>query len=59
MAFLAVAIALSMHLALQGSLQTKAAFILFLVAILVASIAGGIGPGLAALDLVPDERSSI
>jgi two-component system, LuxR family, sensor kinase FixL len=51
LAFLAVAIALSMHLALQDSLQTTAAFIFFLAAILVASIAGGIGPGIAALVL--------
>ena len=51
LAFLAVAIALSMHLALQDSFQTNAAFIFFLAAILVASIAGGIGPGIAALVL--------
>jgi len=49
LAFLAVAATFFVHLALQDSLQTKAAFILFLVAILVASIAGGIGPGIAAL----------
>ena len=51
LAFLAVAIAFSIHLELQDSLQTKAAFILFQVAILVASIAGGAGPGVAALIL--------
>ena len=45
LAFLAVAIALSIHLELQSILQTKAAFILFQVAILVVSIAGGLVRG--------------
>lgn len=48
---LAVAIAFSTHFAVQDFLAHKAAFILFLPAILVASIAGGIGPGLVAVIL--------
>jgi two-component system sensor kinase FixL len=47
----AVAIAFFILLALQGLLQDRAVFSLFIPAILVASIAGGIGPGLAAVCL--------
>lgn len=51
LALVAVAAAFSIRFALQGLLEDKAIFILFLPAILVASITGGIGPGLAAVVL--------
>jgi len=47
----AVAIAFLIRFPLQGSLGHGAIFILFVPAILVAAIAGGIGPGLFALAL--------
>ena len=47
----AVVIAFLILLALQGLLQDRAAFSLFIPAILVASIAGGIGPGMVAVCL--------
>jgi two-component system sensor kinase FixL len=47
----AVSIAFIVRLPLQGSLGYGAIFILFVPAILVAAIAGGIGPGLFALVL--------
>src|SRR5690606_6453000 len=47
----AVAVVLAVRLALQGALGNTAAFILFVPVILVAAIAGGIGPGLLALVL--------
>eukprot|EP01035_Chromulina_nebulosa_P027991 gene27991-36880_t len=49
LAILAVAIAFAIRFSLQGFLDEKAIFILFVPAILVASIAGGIGPGLLAV----------
>lgn len=49
LAILAVATAFAIRLALQGYLDQTAVFILFVPAILAASIAGGIGPGLAAV----------
>jgi two-component system sensor kinase FixL len=51
LALVAVALAFAIRLALQGVLENSAAEILFVPAILVASIAGGIGPGLAAVGL--------
>lgn len=50
-AFVVVALAFAIRLALQGVLENNAAFILFVPAILVASIAGGIGPGVLAVAL--------
>jgi two-component system sensor kinase FixL len=47
----AVAVAFLIRFPLQGSLGHGAVFILFVPAILVAAIAGGIGPGLFALAL--------
>lgn len=49
LAAVAVAVAFLIPLALQDLLQDRAIFILFVPAILVASIAGGIRPGLAAV----------
>lgn len=46
-----VALVFAVRLVLQGVLENRAAFILFVPAILVASIAGGIGPGIAAVAL--------
>lgn len=51
LALLAVAVAFAIRFLLHGVLEGKAGFILFIPAILVASIAGGIGPGLTALAL--------
>lgn len=51
LAGIGVLIALLLRLAMQDLLQDRATFILFIPSILVASIAGGIGPGLAALFL--------
>ena len=45
----AVLVVLLIRLAMQDLLQDRAIFILFIPSILVASIAGGIGPGLAAV----------
>ena len=45
----AVLAALLLRLAMQDLLQDRAVFILFIPSILIASIAGGIGPGLAAV----------
>ena len=50
-AFAAVALAFAVRLALHDILENGAVFILFVPAILVASIAGGFGPGLAAVAL--------
>ena len=47
----AVLAAFLLRLAMQDLLQDRAIFILFVPAILVASIAGGVGPGLAAICL--------
>lgn len=47
----AVAVALAIRLPLQGVLGNAAVFVLFVPAILVAAIAGGIGQGLFALAL--------
>lgn len=47
----AVAVAFALRLALQDALANTAVFILFVPVILVAVIAGGIGPGLFALAL--------
>lgn len=49
LAVVVVLIALLLRLAMQDLLQDRATFILFIPSILVASIAGGIGPGLAAV----------
>ena len=49
LAFLAVIVAFFVRLGLHGLLDDRAVFILFAPAILAASIAGGIGPGLAAV----------
>ncbi|UVK47108.1 PAS domain S-box protein [Mesorhizobium sp. AR07] len=49
LAVLFVAIAFAIRLALQGFLDERAIFILFIPAILVASIAGGIGPGVVSV----------
>ncbi|MEQ1955042.1 PAS domain S-box protein [Mesorhizobium sp. CN2-181] len=51
LAFAAVALVFAIRLALQNVIDDHAAFLLFVPAILVASIAGGIGPGLVALGL--------
>lgn len=51
LAAIAVLIALLLRLAMQDLLQDRATFILFVPSILVASIAGGIGPGLVAVFL--------
>lgn len=48
LAFAAIAVVFAIRLALQGFLQGDAAFVLFIPAILMVSIAGGIGPGLFA-----------
>lgn len=50
-AIVAVAVAFGIRFALHGFLEDRVIFILFVPAILVASIAGGIGPGLAAIIL--------
>ncbi|WP_378941989.1 PAS domain S-box protein [Mesorhizobium sp. ANAO-SY3R2] len=50
-AILAVAAAFVVRFGLQGLLDGRAIYILFLPAILVASIAGGIGPGIVAIGL--------
>ncbi len=50
-AFIVVALVFAIRLALQGVLENNVAFILFVPAILVASIAGGIGPGVLAVAL--------
>ncbi|MEZ5803772.1 MAG: PAS domain S-box protein [Rhizobiaceae bacterium] len=50
-AFAAVALAFAVRLALHDILENGAVFILFVPAILAASIAGGFGPGLAAVAL--------
>lgn len=47
----AVAGSFLIRLALQGPLQDRAIFIMFVPAILITSIAGGIGPGLSAVGL--------
>lgn len=47
----AVAVAFAIRLPLQGTLGNTALFILFVPAILIAAILGGIGPGLLALAL--------
>lgn len=49
LALAAVAIAFAVRLVLQGTLGNALAFILFVPAILIAAILGGIGPGLVAL----------
>ena len=49
LALVAVIAAFSIRFGLQGFLEDQAVFILFVPAILAASIAGGIGPGLAAV----------
>lgn len=51
LAAVAVGLVFLLRLALQSSLGSSAVFILFAPAILVAAIAGGIGPGLFALIL--------
>lgn len=51
LAAVAVAVALAVRLPLQGSLGNAAVFVLFVPAILVASIAGGVGQGVFALAL--------
>ena len=51
LAVAAVAVAYAVRLPLQASLGNTALFILFVPAILIAAIAGGIGPGLLALAL--------
>jgi two-component system sensor kinase FixL len=51
LAAIAVLIALLLRMALQDLLEDRAIFILFIPSILVASIAGGIGPGLTAVCL--------
>ncbi|MEP7453417.1 PAS domain S-box protein [Phyllobacterium sp. SB3] len=51
LAAIAVFVALLLRLAMQDLLQDRATFILFIPSILVASLAGGIGPGLVALGL--------
>ncbi len=49
LAFSAVVSAFAIRLILEGFLDDRAVFILFAPAILAASIAGGLGPGLAAV----------
>ncbi len=51
LAAFAVFVAWLLQLAMQGLLQDHTIFILFIPSILVASIAGGIGPGLTAVFL--------
>jgi two-component system, LuxR family, sensor kinase FixL len=51
LAVLAVAAALACRLVLQSSLGDRAVFTLFVPALLVASVAGGLGPGLLSLAL--------
>ena len=51
LAVVAVALTVGVRLALQGVIENRAAFILFVPAILVASIAGGIGPSITAVAL--------
>ncbi|MBA8882082.1 PAS domain-containing sensor histidine kinase [Phyllobacterium myrsinacearum] len=51
LATIAVGTSFLVRLALQGLLQDRATFIMFVPAILIASIAGGIGPGLSAVAL--------
>jgi two-component system sensor kinase FixL len=51
LAFVSVAVMFALWLALRGVLDDHSAFVLFVPAIFVASIAGGLGPGLAALVL--------
>jgi two-component system sensor kinase FixL len=51
LAAIAVLIALLLRMALQDLLEDRAIFILFIPSILVASIAGGIGPGMTAVCL--------
>ncbi|MEI5681772.1 PAS domain S-box protein [Mesorhizobium sp. CCNWLW179-1] len=50
-ALIVVALVFAIRLALQGVLANNAVFILFVPAILVASITGGIGPGIFAAAL--------
>ena len=47
----AIALVFAIRLALQGVLDNRATFILFVPAILIGSIAGGIGPGVTAVAL--------
>ena len=49
LALVAIAIAFLIQLALQTLLEDRAAFTLFIPAILITSIAGGVGPGLAGV----------
>lgn len=51
LAVAAVLLALAVRLALQGMLDDRALFALFIPAILIAGFAGGIGPGVVALVL--------
>lgn len=51
LALVAVALVFAVRLALLGVLDNRAALILFVPAILVASIAGGMGPSIAAVAL--------
>jgi two-component system sensor kinase FixL len=51
LATVAVAVAFGIRFALHGFLDDRAIFILFMPAILAASIAGGIGPGILAIIL--------
>ena len=51
LATVAVAVAFGIRFALHGFLDDRAIFILFMPAILAASIAGGIGPGILAIVL--------
>lgn len=48
-AILAVAVAFALRLSLQGLLEERAIFVLFVPAILLSAIVGGLGPGIAAL----------
>jgi len=50
-AIILIALVFFIRLGLQGYLENNAAFILFVPAILIASIAGGIGPGILAVAL--------
>jgi hypothetical protein len=62
LALLTVVLAFSIRFGLQGFLEDKAVFTLFIPAVLVTSMAAGIGPGLAAVALVQrskDRRISI
>jgi two-component system sensor kinase FixL len=47
----AVVTAFLLRLLLQGVLEDRAIFVLFVPAVLIASIAGGLGPGIAAMAL--------